>query len=199
MTDPLGFLRQLRRSGHESFHRDGDGLGFSLLDFWQWSGSDLVGNTARGVLAEYIVAKAVGITTAGVREGWAAYDLETDEGIKIEVKSAGFVQSWTQSKLSTIQFGVPKRRGWNPETSIMEDVPKRHADIYVFALLVHREKSTIDPLNLTQWRFYVLPARVLDERTRSQHSITLRTLESLAGPPLDFWQLGARVRGDGGG
>ena len=50
----------------------------------------------------------------------------------------------------------------------------------VFALLAHTDKATVDPLNLDQWVFYVLPTAVLDGRTRSQHSITLRTLEGMA-------------------
>ena len=32
----------------------------TMLDYWQWAFSDLVGNTDRGVLAEYLVAMAVG-------------------------------------------------------------------------------------------------------------------------------------------
>ncbi len=51
--------------------------------------------------------------------------------------------------------------------------------VYVFALLAHTDKATVDPLNLDQWVFYVLPTAVLDGRTRSQHSITLKTLERL--------------------
>ena len=58
---------------------------------------------------------------------------------------------------------------------------KRQADVYVFALLAHTDKTTIDPFNLDQWRFYVLPTAALDGRTRSQHSITLRSLEKLGG------------------
>lgn len=51
--------------------------------------------------------------------------------------------------------------------------------VYVFALLAHTNKATVNPLDLHQWVFYVLPTAVLDGRTRSQHSITLRTLETL--------------------
>ena len=32
----------------------------SILDYWVWAFSDLVGNTERGVLAEYLVAMAIG-------------------------------------------------------------------------------------------------------------------------------------------
>ena len=32
----------------------------NILDYWVWAFSDLVGNTERGVLAEYLVAMAIG-------------------------------------------------------------------------------------------------------------------------------------------
>jgi hypothetical protein len=156
-----------------------------------------LGNTARGVLAEYLVAKALGISTKGIREGWLAWDLTTDDGVKIEVKSAAFLQSWHQSKLSEILFLVPPKRGWNPDTNQMEAVLKYHADLYVFALLAHTDKTTVDPCDLRQWKFYVLPTQKLGERTRSQQSITLRSLETLAGAPTDFWHLSDVVKNAG--
>ena len=183
--DKLGPLRVERKIGSESFCASGQSAGFDLLEFWQWSASDLVDNTTRGVLAEFIVAKALGIDVHPVRVGWAPWDLgmdlETDRPIRIEVKSAAFLQSWGQRRLSTVQFVVPKRRAFNSENNSMEVIPRRHANVYVFALLWHKDKPTLDPLNLDQWRFYVLPTRTLDERTRSQHSITLHSLEALPG------------------
>lgn len=62
--------------------------------FWRWSASDLVSNTMRGVLAEYIVALAMGIDTEeGVRREWDAYGLVLGDGTKVEVKSAAYIQS----------------------------------------------------------------------------------------------------------
>lgn len=194
MGNGLGRMVVSRKSGEERFHDGEMRTDFDLLDFWQWSASDLVDNTARGVLAEYIVAKALGISTKGIREGWLAWDLQTEDGLRIEVKSSAFLQSWHQNKLSKIQFVVPPRRGWNPDINKMETVPKRHAHIYVFALLAHTDKVTLDPNDLRQWKFYVLPTQALNKRQRSQHSITLRSLEILAGPPTDFWHLSDRVK-----
>jgi len=183
-----------RMTGREPFHFNGNKLDFDLLEFWQWSMSDLVANMSRGVLAEYIVAKALGVSVDCAREGWSAYDLQTDKGIRIEVKSSAFVQSWAQDELSAIQFAVPKRRGWDYTTNILEASATRHADVYVFALLAHKDKSTIDPMDFSQWQFFVLPTIVLNERKRSQHSITLKSLETLAGPAVDYWGLHEAVR-----
>ena len=75
---------------------------------------------------------------------------------------------------------------WDADTNRQALESKRQADVYVFALLAHREQETIDPLNLDQWDFYVLPTRVLNARARSQHSITLRSLDALAGGSVMF-------------
>ena len=41
----------------------------TVQDFWRWSCSDLLSNTARGVLAEFIVAQAVG-AQGDIRREW---------------------------------------------------------------------------------------------------------------------------------
>ena len=175
----LDTINMVRKNGAEPFHVQGEQLGFDLLSFWQWSYSDIVSNATRGVLAEYIVAKAIGIADVSVREEWAAYDLETKSGIKIEVKSAAYIQSWWQSRLSTISFSVKKTLSWDKLTNKQSDIPKRDADVYVFALLAQTDQKTLDPMDIAQWEFYVLPTKTLDDRKRSQHSITLPSLRKL--------------------
>jgi hypothetical protein len=166
-SSSLARLNINRLSGAEAFHENGQPAGCSVLDFWRWSTSDLVTNTTRGVLAEYIVARALGLPTDGVREAWRGFDLQTEDGLRIEVKSAAYVQSWSQEMLSPIMFVVPKSLGWDADTNVMETEARRHADAYVFALLAHQDKATIDPLNLAQWQFWAVPTADLDNRTRS--------------------------------
>jgi len=196
MTD-LGPIRRTPKSGSELFH-DGDRvLDFDVLSFWQWSASDMVSNVLRGVLAEYLVARAIG-AAAGVREEWAAYDLRDARGFTIEVKSAAYIQSWHQNRLSAITFNCRETGGWNSETGGQADVKRRQAQVYVFALLAHTEQATLDPLDVAQWEFYVLPTKVLDARVQSQHSITLKSLRTLhAHPPIAYGDL-SRAIGDAG-
>jgi len=189
----LGPIDCERRRGDEPFHDRGRALGLDLLSFWQWSTSDVVSNATRGVLAEYLVAAALGVADGCIREEWAAYDLEARDGTRVEVKSAAYLQSWHQERLSQISFPVPKTRGWDRDTNRQDDDPRRKADVYVFALLAHTEQTTLDSLDVSQWEFYVLPTRVLDERQRSQHSITLPSLRRLAGDAVDFAGLGDAV------
>lgn len=168
----------MRSTGSESFHITGSPLGMDVLGYWRWAYSDLLSNAARGKLAEYIVACALG-ASGGVRIDWDAYDLRTPEGWKVEVKSAAYWQSWPQKKPSTILFRIPRTRGWKAEDNSYFDEPTRAADVYVFAVLVHMDKATIDPLDIAQWDFYVLPTAVLEAKCPAQKSIALSSLRLL--------------------
>ena len=181
------------KSGQERLVSEGKELGFSVLDFWRWSSSDLLSNATRGVLAEFIVAVALEIPLDPVREEWGAYDLTTPEGIKVEVKSAAYIQSWRQDRLSKISFRVPKTRAWDSDSNRQANETQRQADVYVFCLLAPTEQEVIDPLYLDQWQFFVLPTAVLDARKGSQHSITLKSLANLAHGHVDFHQLRPKV------
>jgi hypothetical protein len=171
-----------RKSGQEPLHENGKSVGVCLIDFWQWSVSDLLNNATRGRLAEFIVATALQIPITTIRDEWSAWDLTTPDGIKVEVKSAAYCQSWHQKGLSKIFFVVPKTRAWSAETNQQDTEKRRQADIYVFALLAHKDKTTIDPLDVHHWEFYVLPTETLNQRQRSQHSITLASLSKLCQP-----------------
>lgn len=152
---------------------------FSLLDFWKWSVSDILSNATRGRFAEFIVATATNIDIKQVREEWGAFDLETADGIKIEVKSAAYLQSWFQKKLSDISFSTKPSLQWDSLTNKQGAEKMRSANVYVFCLLKHTDKATVNPLNMEQWEFYVLATKELDDYKRSQFSITLKSLQTL--------------------
>src|SRR5919202_5147818 len=102
--ETLGYLRPLSKTGTEPFVDNGQPLAFDLRSCWQWFGSDILSNTMRGLIAEYLVARDLGIQDQ-IRLEWAAYDLETPTGVKVEVKSAEYVQRWRQKTFSAISFG----------------------------------------------------------------------------------------------
>jgi len=66
-----------------------------VSDFWQWAYSDLMQNTERGVLAEYIVAVLLGVDDK-LRVPWLAYDLKLPDGKTVEVKTMSRLQAWFQ-------------------------------------------------------------------------------------------------------
>jgi len=180
MTEDLGPLEINKYKGTESFINGNDKLDFDILSFWQWGGSDIVNNTNRGILAEYLVAKALGIVGQdSYREQWASFDLEAKDGISIEVKSSAYLQSWGQDKLSKPSFGIRKTRDWDSKLNTYSDKSEHQADLYIFALLAHQVKKTVNPLDVSQWEFYVLPTKKLEELRPEKNTITLSSLKKL--------------------
>ncbi len=189
----LGRKRATKLTGAEQFRSGGLAMPFDVLGFWQWSSSDLLNNTTRGVVAEFIVANACGCDLSAPREPWNAYDLITPDGIKIEVKSAAYLQAWNQPKgWSSISFSIKESLHWDADTNEQGNEPGRMADVYVFALLKHKDKNTVDPLDLDQWSFFVLSTIMVAGYPRSRSSIQLKSLRGLT-TELRFTELEAAV------
>jgi hypothetical protein len=171
-----GSLKTEIKSGNEAFTYQSNRLDQTLIDFWKWNCSDLVSNALRGRLAEFIVALATDVDVTQPREEWAAYDLLVGD-IRVEIKSAAYIQSWHQQKPSSISFSVRPSRFWNAETATYSIEATFQADVYVFCLLHHQDKNTIQPLDLSQWEFYVLPASEVMSLTSITKRIPLKRLQ----------------------
>lgn len=161
-------------------------------DFWNWAHSDFLSNAQRGILAEYIVGKALNCLK-GKRLEWNAYDLVTNSGIKIEVKSAAYLQSWEQNKFSEIRFDIGQKKSWYTETNTFNKASERSADLYVFSVLSEKDRKKIDPLNLKQWFFMVLPTGTINIRFGKQKTVGLSTLENLGVRHLAFEEIKAAI------
>jgi hypothetical protein len=172
-TSPLGWLipKPVRPlTGQEHFSSDPS----SVLDFWRWAFSDLRTNIVRGVLAEYLVARAVG-DPSPLREAWDNWDVTTATGIKVEVKSSAYLQSWNQRKLSSITFTGLTGREWSAQTNKLAAHRTLRAQVYVFAIHTCREPDQYDPLKIEDWRFRVMSAAQLAEY--GYRSVTLGFLD----------------------
>ncbi len=180
------------KNGDKHFILNGQDLSFKLKNFWQWSMSDLISNTIRGILAEFIVAIALDIKLDKPREEWSAYDLVTSDGIKIEVKSASYIQSWNQNKYSKISFSIRPSLYWDSKSNRYGNTKKRWADIYVFSLLYHKDINSINPLNLNQWKFFVVSTSLLNKYKKNQKTISLTALEKMT-TPVSFDKLKNKV------
>ena len=185
MEDKLGPIQISPKKGDDFFHRNGKKMDFNLGDYWKWSYSDLLSNASRGVLAEFIVAKALGLTNIP-RNEWKPFDLETKYQIRIEVKSASYIQSWKQNKLSKINFNISPSYFWDYKTNKFSGPKKRQSQVYIFCILKHLDKSTIDPLNIEHWEFYSIPTALLDEKVPNQKSISLSRLMKLGAKKIDY-------------
>lgn len=178
---------ELRRlTGTERFN----GLDATVGDFWGWAFNDLRDNTTRGVLAEFFVARALGDVSER-RVAWANYDVLTRTGVRVEVKSSGRLQSWSQPRPSAPVFGRITGRAWDPETNEWSTTRVIRADVFVFALQTCSDPTAYDVVDLAQWEFMVASAsRLAPLATRS---ISLATLHRIGCPSISFAELSRAV------
>ncbi len=148
--------------------------GATILDYWQWAYSGIIGNTERGNLAEFLVSRSLGITT-DVRNDWEDFDLITKDGTKIEVKSSAYLQSWKQDKKYTPRFNIGRTL---PTWDYKSATKQRYADVYVFCLLAHQNKETINPMDIGQWEFYALRTDEIEREFGDAKSISLKGVRS---------------------
>lgn len=164
----------------------------SLIDFWRWAYSDLVGNAERGALAEFIIACALGIQDTE-RISWDRYDLLMPEGIAIEVKTSGYLQTWEQKGLSKPVFGISPTYGWDSKTNKFDETKRRQSDIYVFCVHKHTEQRTVNPLSISQWEFYLMPTEKINEKFGAQKTVSLSSLKKAGAELCKYEKIRERV------
>lgn len=130
------------------------GLDRTVKEFWSYAARDLRSNVLRGVLAEWLVAKAVG--AAEPRPEWDEFDVLTPANVRVEVKSSAYLQAWPQRDLSTISFSGLRSKKLGPDNRY-SDQRTFNADVYVFCVQTAQSHDAYDPLDVSQWDFYVLP------------------------------------------
>lgn len=160
-------------TGDENFTLSGSATGCKVIDFWRWSSSELNDNLLRAALGEYVVASAIGERCVDKqRAGWRVYDLLTDYGCKIEVKTSAHRQTWSQSKPSPSIFDIGCKVDWDGDSS--EAI--RHSDVYVFCV-VNNDGPNDSPLDLSKWDFYVVATADLNVIAGNQKTISLSALK----------------------
>ena len=167
--NPLDKVPVDPKEGHEKFSGQSSYPNLDVLGFWKWSYSNLLTNTTRGILAEFLVASSLGLNKKP-REVWKEYDLKLKSGVKIEVKSSAKYQVWKQDRPSKFEFDISKKKLDNTVASSSK--PDRRADIYVFCAL-----NAIELMNLDNWDFYVLQTEHINERCGDQQKISLSSLK----------------------
>jgi hypothetical protein len=186
---PLGLAGLL--SGAERFRCSEQPLDLTLLDFWKWSESDLLNSLTRTRLAEFIVATALGARAEGPRDERSSLEIVTPEGIEVRVKSGSFLKSFHQRDLSKVVF-IPQVRPLYVHAGSGHRAAYR-AHVYVFGLLDHVERTTVDPLDLDQWRFFVPPTSKLEALVTEQHALSVPALDELSTGSVAYEDLKAAV------
>src|SRR6266852_2506645 len=146
---------------------DGETVG----DFWAWAYSDLLSNTIRPLFAEYLVGRCLDAVDRP-RVEWDHVDF-IYEGKKIEVKSAGYIQTWSQNAPSLIIFDIsPKEKPWIAESNTFG--PRgRSADCYVLCVHPALDRAACLVNDVNRWDFYVIPAHSITETFREQKKVRL--------------------------
>lgn len=178
-------LKTDKKTGQEQFHSSSISLNFDVLSFWQWSASNLAANNLRGHLAEYLVTKALGLDS-GIRSEWDSCDIRTPSGLRIEIKSAAYIQTWHQKALSKIIFNIAPALGWDSVTKQNTTTKQRNSDVYIFCLHKHQDQNTFDPTDLSQWEFYILATDIMNNKLGDQKTLSLNVLLSLSPIKCDF-------------
>jgi hypothetical protein len=164
----------------------------SVSDFWRWAFSDLLQNTTRGVLAEYMVAVLLGVDNKP-RNPWESFDIELPDGRRVEVKTMSHLQAWGQKQLSVPRVVLSPKRFFEPETGRMESVPSLNADLYIICYFTAVEHSTANTMDIEQWRFFVLTRIQVESILRKTKSVSLKMLEAMKIKKLEAAELTATI------
>ena len=163
-------------NGNEQFIYQERALGFDMKDFWSFQYSNIY--ILHGEIAEFIVARALGVTDAQNSEYWTLWDVSYREK-RIEVKASGCYHLWNNNDniSSSRVFSIAKANGaYDYEKSGNKEF-KRQNDIYVFCLNKGKTAEESYPLNLDNWEFYVVPTTFLDEHCGNQKTISLGRIQ----------------------
>lgn len=166
-------------NGNEIFCFNGKETEMSILEFWRWHYSDIFAQHDK--IAEFIVAKALGLTKADNTGAWTLYDIDY-RNKRIEIKETSYYHSWQtdeEPKSQVRTFSITKAYSeYKDATSTFE----RQNDIYVFCLNTGDTRAESYPLNLENWKFYIVPTSIINEYCGDAKSISLGRVERFTKP-----------------
>jgi len=134
----------------------------------------VIGNLYRPHYVERMIAIALGDGFELVSADWAAWDIQSSCGLRIEIKQSAAWQTWsdvTGGKPSKGVFDISARTGhWADGGATWVPKVGRQAHLYVFAWHPVTDPDAVDHRDPAQWLFYVVPAAELpgEQKTISQ-------------------------------
>lgn len=162
-------------------------------------GGPLINNVYRGDYVEALILSALGEKWKPIGE-WGGWDLERDDGIRLEVKQSAARQPWhaaaSAGKPSRSSFYITPRGGYYTDAGFWKrfDPPVRFADIYVFAWHPEKAPDIADHRWAEQWEFYVVRESKLPpkpQKTKTQKR-SISTVKKLAAA-VTYDELAAKV------
>ena len=173
-----------------------------VRDFWQWAFSDLFDDDLKGWYAEWLKSILLGIRTDR-RRSWANTDLVSPSGVRIEVKSSSYWQSWKlwdetgNPKPIKIAGDKERRRIRFSGLKVGDAVAPSpsnvgyKSDLYIFAFQSQPDPRLWNALDICQWEFYMLTRQELE--AIGTKSISLDTVRAKCGAPMSAGEF--RIQG----
>ena len=149
--------------------------------------------------AEFLVECAIkDLGKIETREAWGDWDVLSEEGTKIEVKCCSYIQDWDQEDYTKIQWGGLKAKELYYSEAVKPfkelGVADYKSDVYVLALLKHKDHATLNILDLDQWDFYVLSRDQIRIVADNGPRVTARMLIKHDVKVVGFKSLGETIR-----
>ena len=179
-------------SPEEMFQYKGQEL-FSVLDFWRYAYGQLEGLSE--TVAEFLVARALGIEKAENVNYWTAYDMAY-RNKRIEVKATSYVHPWNTSISKVRNFSIEPTNNsyWGNNTDDVNAGKKlsRQSEVYVFCLNSNTDIQKNNPLKVDDWIFYIVPTYEINiycKDNPEQKKISLNVIKRLAQNGVAFDEL----------
>lgn len=159
----------------KEFTEGGNPIGITALDYWRFQFSNIW--DAQEEVAEFIVAKALGMSLPFNKNGWTPYDIDYN-GKRVEIKATSYYHSWRgDGKVSQQRtFSIAEAQGQHNEA---KEVPERMNDVYVFCLNIGDTKESSDPFEMSHWEFYVVPTSTINRLCGHNKTISIGRLRAI--------------------
>jgi len=148
---------------------------------WDVFDQPVISNLYRPHYVERMIALALGEEFKLVSADWSGWDIETREGVRIEVKQSAAWQTWSNAtgdpKPSSGVFDISAKTGhWTDGGATWVPKAGHQAHLYIFAWHPITERDKVDHRDPAQWLFYVAPTAELPagQKTISQSIVAQR-------------------------
>ena len=162
-------------SPDKPFTNGGKALGLTALDYWQFQFSNIW--ELYEEVAEFIVAKALGMDKPYNKNGSTLYDIDYN-GKRVEVKATAYYHSFRgDNEFSECRsFSISETNGQHNERT---EIAERKNDVYVFCLNTGKTQKDADPFEMSHWEFYVVPTSVINRLCGHNKTISLGRLRKI--------------------
>ena len=166
-------------------------------EFRRWVLSDRTSPTTRALLAEYYVRCALGCDNE-LAQDWEYVDIVLKDDRTIEVKASAYLQPVRGGNLQRTRprFDIPEKKwAWGSELSdwMESERPKRWADCYAFCLENMDDPAAYNPLDLSQWEFFVLSTFRINEVFGHQKTVAIGKLRQEGCRSVAFRDLASEI------